>query len=516
MAKCIRCGKHGILLKLNADGHCKSCQPTVQKELALQREKEAKAFADKLETSRSELSALQAEIVNKEKLLADAKEAIKGAAQRQLESDFIELQKEYASLYELMAEKQIKCNDLESRLGEVDRKLITAANRLMKAGPLFNSMKHAMNTFASAKVDDHVNAQLFDIESIDSIVPPIALNCLTMKNLRSLYGKNEKQIVEVYKSYQGRYTTKANATIYKLMVLALESELRNILQTLKFGSLDTAVDRVNTLTAKYYTIATDGNQSIAPTMQRFIGQIESLYTEAVKIEYEYYVQRENAKEEQRALKEQMRQEAEERKQLEIERKRIENEEKKYQTEIERITDRLASAHESELDALKAQLALLELQLESVIDKKEEIINLQNGKAGTVYVISNIGSFGEQMFKIGMTRRLEPQDRINELSNASVPFPFDIHSFMFSEDAVSLENTLHSELNDRRVNKINRRKEFFSISSEELQALVERIDPTAPFRITALAEQYRQGLEMGFVRPYTVDDDEDDCDDEPDA
>ena len=141
------------------------------------------------------------------------------------------------------------------------------------------------------------------------------------------------------------------------------------------------------------------------------------------------------------------------------------------------------------------MAELESQLAAVSVKKEEIINLQNGKAGYVYIISNLGSFGDKMFKIGMTRRIDPQDRVDELGSASVPFKFDVHSFIFSEDAVSLESELHKRLNDRRVNKINMRKEFFNCSIEELEKLVLEIEPTAPFTTTMLAEQYRQTLEL---------------------
>lgn len=95
----------------------------------------------------------------------------------------------------------------------------------------------------------------------------------------------------------------------------------------------------------------------------------------------------------------------------------------------------------------------------------------------------------------MTRRIDPQDRVDELGSASVPFKFDVHSFIFSEDAVSLESELHKRLNDRRVNKINMRKEFFNCSIEELEKLVLEIEPTAPFTTTMLAEQYRQTLEL---------------------
>ena len=281
--------------------------------------------------------------------------------------------------------------------------------------------------------------------------------------------------------------------MYRLMVLAIESEIENILYQLQFGRLESGIAAVRELTEKYYAIATDGNQNIAPTLKRFITQIESLYLQALEIEYEYYVQRERAKEEQRAIKEQMRQEAEERKRLEAERKKVEAEESKYQQEIQRITDQMQSAHDAELAALRKRLEEVTALVSKVEEKKEEIINLQNGKAGTVYIISNIGSFGDHVFKIGMTRRLEPQDRVNELGDASVPFPFDVHSFIFSEDAVALEAALHRKLDDRRVNKINLRKEFFNVSIDELKDIVEAIDPTAPFRTTALAEQYRQSL-----------------------
>ena len=147
----------------------------------------------------------------------------------------------------------------------------------------------------------------------------------------------------------------------------------------------------------------------------------------------------------------------------------------------------------------------------VIIKREEITNLQNGKAGTVYIISNLGSFGEDVFKIGMTRRLDPQDRINELGSASVPFKFDVHSFIFSDDAASLENKMHQILNDRRVNKVNLRKEFFKISIDELETLVEEIDPSAEFNKTMIAEEFRQSISSDEVysSDYSFDDDPDD-------
>ena len=141
-------------------------------------------------------------------------------------------------------------------------------------------------------------------------------------------------------------------------------------------------------------------------------------------------------------------------------------------------------------------------MNNVHNKKSDILKLQNGQAGYVYVISNLGSFGNDVFKVGMTRRLEPMDRINELSSASVPFSFDVHSFIFSDNAVELEKRLHKELNNYRVNKVNLRKEFFRVSIDYLEELVQRICPTAEFNKTMLAEQYKQGMSVDNI-PETL-------------
>lgn len=190
----------------------------------------------------------------------------------------------------------------------------------------------------------------------------------------------------------------------------------------------------------------------------------------------------------------MRQEAAERKALEAERKKIEQEESKYKTEIDKLQTVMAETTDNtELEQLKARILELQGHLSDVLIKKEEIVNLQNGKAGNVYIISNLGSFGEDVFKVGMTRRLNPQERVDELGSASVPFKFDVHSFIFSEDAVALEANIHERLNNQRVNKVNLRKEFFKVSIDELETLVNELDPTAEFNKTMLAEEYRQSL-----------------------
>jgi hypothetical protein len=298
------------------------------------------------------------------------------------------------------------------------------------------------------------------------------------------------------------------------MVIALRAELQNILYNLKYEKLDNSVNDVKAVTAKYLKIAGEGNQSIVGTLTKFIGEIEYLFIDAVKIEYNYYVKKEQARQEQLAIKQQMREEAEERKLLEQQRKKIEQEESKFESEITKATEALSSTtDEKQIADLKKKILELQGQLSNVVVKKEEISKLQNGKAGNVYIISNLGSFGDNVFKIGMTRRINPQDRIDELGSASVPFRFDVHSFIFSDDAVGLENKLHTILNEKRVNKVNLRKEFFYSSIDELESLVADLDPTAEFNKTMLAEEFRQSQSSDQIYTSDYEDDFDEEDDE---
>lgn len=374
---------------------------------------------------------------------------------------------------------------------------------------LFNSMKKAIKNNSSQ--DDVVSIDCLDRYSDWFDELNVSLNCLNVKELRSLYNRNKKNIKSVLNKYESRYTTKSNISIYQLMVIGLEASTQNILSNIKYNKLDQSLISLKEIINKYFDIACNGNKSIAPTMKKFLIEMESLYTESIKIEYEYYVQKERIKEEQKALREQMKQEAEERKQLENEKKKIEKEENKYSNEINNINQIISNTSDNtRIEELQTRLKELQSQLDNVKNKKNDIIKLQNGQAGYVYVISNLGSFGDDVFKVGMTRRLEPMDRINELSCASVPFSFDVHSFIFSDNAVELEKRLHHELNNYRVNKVNLRKEFFKISIDDLEELVQRICPTAEFNRTMLAEQYKQGLSVDSI-PDTlaefVEDDE---------
>lgn len=427
------------------------------------------------------------------------------------------LNEQITSSNSIVADLHAEIASLQEKDSKLEKSVSSQQRKLSRCKELYKSVDHAINNFFDLDIP-YYNCKIpdKDFDDLDLIAPSVTLklHCMDVKSLRKSYGENEKQITDLLSQYSARYTTKANKSIYNLMVIALRAEIQNILYNLKYEKLDKSIEDVKTVTAKYLKIAAEGNQSIAGTLTKFIGEIEYLFINSVKIEYNYYVKKEQARQEQLAIKEQMRQEAEERKALENERKKIEKEEEKFHNEIAKIQQSISlTTDDDELSKLNARIIELQNQLGQVIVKKEEIANLQNGKAGTVYIISNLGSFGEDVFKIGMTRRLDPQDRVNELGSASVPFKFDVHSFIFSDDAVSLEANMHQRLQGNRVNKVNLRKEFFKVPIDELEAIVDEIDPSAEFNKTMLAEEFRQSNSSDeiYTSDYVIDNE--DLDDE---
>ncbi|WP_199605773.1 GIY-YIG nuclease family protein [Blautia sp. OF03-13] len=424
--------------------------------------------------------------------------------------------KEIADDNTTISKLQEEITSVSEKLEKLTKQAKTIERKLARSKELYLSVDHAIQNFFESDVPySGCKLSQRDFDDYELISPSVTLklHCMDVKDLRKAYRENEKQIDKLLSQYSSRYTTKANKSIYSLMVIALRAELQNILYNLKYEKLEKSIEDVKNVSAKYLKIAGEGNQSIAGTLTKFIGEIEYLFINAVKIEYNYYVKKEQSRQEQLAIREQMRQEAQERKALEAEKKKVEKEESKYITEIEKLKNQLESASTAETEKLNSRILELQAQLSQVIVKKEEISNLANGKAGNVYVISNLGSFGENVFKIGMTRRLNPQDRIDELGNASVPFRFDVHSFIFSDDAVGLENRLHTVLNNKRVNKVNMRKEFFYVSIDDLEKIVTDIDPTAEFNRTMAAEEYRQSLSTteNYSSDYILSDSDDEDD-----
>ena len=398
----------------------------------------------------------------------------------------------------------------EGKVADLEKKIENQKARFQKNRDLYTAMTAAIERYYHANIDETGFRPLSadQMKDMDSLAPSVLLNLKSMnyQDLRKKFLNNQKQIEEVYKGFIDRYTTKTTQALYQVMIIALSSELQNILTKLKYGKLDEGIEDVHTVVNKFISIAEAGNQTIAGTVKQFAYTIEKLFEDAVNIEYEYYIKKEQAHQEQLALKARMREEREEQRRLAEQAAQMKREEEKYLQEKERLETKLQETQTAEdKAAIESDLEKLNEQLNSINEKKEEITKLQHGKAGNVYIISNLGSFGDNVFKIGMTRRLDPQERIDELGSASVPFGFDVHSFIFSDDASGLETELHRRLNERRVNKVNKRKEFFSVSLDELEELVNEIYPSAEFNRTMLAEEYRQSLSLS-ENAFDFDDD----------
>ena len=238
-----------------------------------------------------------------------------------------------------------------------------------------------------------------------------------------------------------------NDTI-KLILRAFNNECDVIIASVKHTNHDRSIDKI-AKSFKQLNSLTD-MQSVFMTDEYLKLKLQEL-----QIMHMYRVKKQEEKEEQQAIKEQMREEARVLKEIEEARKKVEKEETHFKAALLAARSKIENASDSERIALEAKIAELEAKLQEVEEIKSDIENRErNTRAGYVYVISNIGSFGEHVYKIGMTRRLEPLDRIRELGSASVPFTFDIHAMIFSEDAPNLENKLHKRFADRRVNQVN--------------------------------------------------------------
>ncbi len=187
----------------------------------------------------------------------------------------------------------------------------------------------------------------------------------------------------------------------------------------------------------------------------------------------------------------MREEERVRREIEKAQADAEKEERQYEAALARARRELKESGDQKRAELEEKIAKLQERLDGAHTAKERAVSrAQMTKSGHVYIVSNIGSFGENVYKIGLTRRLEPADRIRELGDASVPFPFDVHAMIFSEDAPELEQTLHRAFDDRRVNLVNTRKEFFAVSLSEIESAAQE-HGTVEFTLAAEAEEYRK-------------------------
>ena len=276
----------------------------------------------------------------------------------------------------------------------------------------------------------------------------------------------------------------------KLLLRAFNSECDEIINKIKYNNYNSSVKKME---RSFNAIAKLGvTMSIAITAHYYDLKIQEL-----RLALEYQIQKQREKEQKAELRAQQREEARLQKELKEQRKNIDKERKHYEQALSNINHQISTASDDNIEDLNQKKEEI-IQSLSEIDTKIKDIDYReaNQKAGYVYVISNIGSFGEGIYKIGMTRRLNPQDRVDELGDASVPFKFDVHAMIFSEDAPALEAKLHKAFENRKLNLVNQRREFFKVSLDEIKEVVKNnFDKTVEFVDVPDADQYRISLKM---------------------
>ncbi len=275
----------------------------------------------------------------------------------------------------------------------------------------------------------------------------------------------------------------------KIMLRAFNGECDSAILKIRWNNAKSMEERIN----QSYT-------AINKLGETHSIRIESCYLDIklkeLRLTHEYQEKLHEEREEQRRIREQMREE--ERALREMEEVKIEAEKDalKYKNALDNARIDLNNKHGADHDALMLRIEQLEKNLKDANDLKERAISMaQLTKAGHVYVISNIGSFGDNIYKIGMTRRLDPAERVRELGGASVPFGFDIHAMIYSQNAPELESNFHRKFKIKKLNMVNGRKEFFNVTLEEIEEFANELNHKVEFSKIVEARDYRETVAL---------------------
>jgi len=315
-------------------------------------------------------------------------------------------------------------------------------------------------------------------------------NLTTMKELQKGLIK-QKLAVVCYTEWtlegsKAKGKTMTNKAI-KLTLRAFNGECDSAISKVKWNNVNVMEKRIEKAFDMINKLNASNNILIDETYLKY--KLDELW-----LTYEAKEKIKEEKEEQREIREQMREEEKAQKEFENAQREAEKEEANYQKALDKARKELSNANEEELTELESKIKQLEEQLnEAEVKKQRALSQAQLTRSGHVYVISNIGSFGENIYKIGMTRRLEPLDRVKELGDASVPFIFDVHAMIYSENAPTLEKKLHKVFEKKRVNMMNNRKEFFNVSLEDIEKEVHLNDAKIEFTKIAEAKDFRESL-----------------------
>lgn len=385
------------------------------------------------------------------------------------------------SLEQLISAKNSEIKDIEENFNILDSNYKTALEtygKLRKEVSVFESKLDLIEfgiyepVYNFEKSDEYRNEQNKIIELQKSMVSnDTAAICHTQWTVEGSEAKG-KAVVKVYK---------------KLMLRAFNGESDVLIAKVKWNNVNQMKERMQKLF-----------DAINKLGEGFKVYLNAAYLDLKRkeliLEHEYQTKRQQEKEEIRAIQEELREEEKAKREFEQAQREAEKEEANYQKALDKARKEIELATGEKQNKLQSQIDKLEIELKEAQEKKERALSMaQQTKRGHVYIISNIGSFGENVYKIGMTRRLEPIDRVKELGDASVPFQFDIHAMIYSDEAPRLENELHKAFNNKKVNMLNNRKEFFNVTLDEIEQKTKEIGLNAEFSKLPEAMEYRETL-----------------------
>lgn len=436
---CKKCGKSGLFLRLS-EGMCFECNQN--------------AFHE-----------LQIKMQDTETTYRDIEERAKKSAVEKATADILQ---EVAIAKKDLSSYQQKILELKQELEKVQSELVETREEVMlQSFGLYRPHFQFMNA-------DEYKSRLLENRAIqkEMIKQKTAVTGVTRWEVNGSEAKGRKMVADTQ----------------KLLLRAFNSECDDAVEHVKYNNIDASEKKITSSKDAISKLGSMMGISITPGYYRL--KIDELH-----LAFEYQQKKQQEKEAQKEARAQMREEAKLAKELEAQRAKLEKEQTHYQNALANINAQLANAQDSERAAIEEKKKQIEEQLSSIGKAFADVdYRAANQKAGYVYVISNIGAFGENVYKIGMTRRLDPMDRVDELGDASVPFDFDVHAMIFSEDAPKLEAALHNAFATRKLNFVNQRREFFNVSLAEIKEVVKKnFDKTVEFVEFAPAEQYRESL-----------------------
>lgn len=417
---------------------------------------------------------------------------------KQFKTELEALQKEYENIQALMTPEMQEANNLQKAIenlhvqcdnatSELGRLNIEVADRQKQISDLDFKIEELKKQIVS--LDDEIVVQEFGLYT-----PRFDFaSALDYKEALASVRAQEKALIKDSLAVSGATNWSVNGDAkkgkkmvtdtQKLLLRAFNNECDDLVSKVKYTNFDASLERIYKSSEAISKLGSVMNISVT---QPYV----DLKVKELRLAFEYQLKKQEEKEAQQAARAEQREQAKLEKELAAELKKIEKEQTHYQTAYEKLQQQL-SLNPNDPDLLNKKA-----ELESRLDEIEKSISdidyrQANMKAGYVYVISNIGSFGPDVYKIGMTRRLDPQDRVDELGDASVPFNFDVHAMIFSDDAPALEAALHRAFSDKKLNMVNQRREFFHVTLDEIKTVIkENFDKTVDFIDVPDAEQFR--------------------------